>query len=66
MDKVPPFIDLGVDLASASFPVLLLACEPVSPQCVYVDYRKGAILLVGYLDANSTPLVVNKHVLGEQ
>jgi len=46
--------------------VLLIAIEPVSPQGVYVDYRKCTILLVGYLDTNSTPLVVNELVLSEE
>ena len=66
MDEEPPVVDLRVDLAGPTYPVLLLSCLLVSPQGINVHDRKSTILFFGNLDSDRSSLVVHKFVLGEQ
>ena len=66
MNEKPPFVNLRVDLAQTTCPMLLFPCVLVAPQSIDVHDRKGAILIFGDLDADCSPLVVHEFVLREQ
>jgi hypothetical protein len=66
MNEEPPLADLRLDLAGPTYPMLLFPCVLVAPQSIDVHDCKGAILLIGDLDADRSPSVVHQFVLRKQ